>query len=136
MGMENKEDNFMKLYNDAYEFLKKHDIPKSTPFKYDLEKDYYSKGIIRKKDLKDQQYYLGWCRNNPVAMWDEKTQNFWYIKAKFQYNITTPIPHIEDDDFTYDVFIPIKELDKPKKQYIVNDEVIEEHLKRIINKNK
>jgi len=134
--MSDKSEGFMVEYNLALDYLKEHDIPKRTPFQYDLEEDYYSKGIIRKVKLKDRQYYLGWCRNNPVAMWDKKTQQFWYIKPKFSMMITTPIPHIEDDDGIYDVFIPIREIENPKKQYIVNDEVIEEHLKRIINKNK
>ena len=27
---------------------------------------------IKKKDLEPGRYYMGWCRNTYVAMWDEK----------------------------------------------------------------
>ena len=38
------------------------------PKEYDLEKDYYEKGVIRKKDLIDGAEYKGLCRNTEEAV--------------------------------------------------------------------
>lgn len=90
----------MKKYKFKY--------PVPTNYDYDLEKDYYDKGVIRKKDLIDGCEYKGVSRNSNVAVWDKREDRFIYERYKFGLTFDDYIEHIEDDDGHYDVFVPVK----------------------------
>ena len=77
-----------------------------VPKEYDLEKDYYEKGVIRKEDLIDGATYEGICRNADEAIWDEIADSFVYDRLKMGHTFDDWIKHIQDDD-RYDIFIPI-----------------------------
>lgn len=69
----------------------------------------YEKGMIRKEQLKDGQTYLGYCRNNTMAMWREKRQMFEYERTKFGAKFFEHIPHPEND-IGFDIFVPTQEV--------------------------
>jgi len=60
--------------------------------------------VIAKKDLV-YGYYKGKCRNARIAYWDEKTQRFYHLRAKFGKIFCETIQHPEDEEH-YDVFVP------------------------------
>lgn len=63
--------------------------------------------ILPKKDMRHGWWYLGRCRNTPVAVWDGVKQEFVYLRVKFGQIFEERLPHVEDDpDGKYDVFIP------------------------------
>lgn len=66
--------------------------------------------MIPKSEMKPGMWYKGYCRNSYMARWDEKHENFVYIRFKFQYQMDT-IPHFEDTKETrMDGFIPMEEI--------------------------
>ena len=65
-------------------------------------------GAIPKKDLIDNGYYIGRCRNGKVAQWDAETEKFTYMRTKFKYTFPETIEHFEDNTL-FDLFVPIKE---------------------------
>lgn len=73
-------------------------------------------GAIPKKDLIPGREYIGSCRNSSKATWDG--EKFIYTRLKFGLFFEDDIKHFEDDDEKgTDVFIPIKENDKLKKNF-------------------
>ena len=72
--------------------------------------EYYKKGVIRKENLKDGQYYYGICRNAYVARWNKNLDKFEYMRYKFGWSYDV-IEHPEDDD-GYDIFLPLIEADE------------------------
>ena len=80
-----------------------------VPLDYDLEKDYYQKGVIRKKNLIDGATYEGICRNADEATWDKMEDSFIYDRYKMGFTYDDYTNHIEDDD-GYDVFIPVRRI--------------------------
>ena len=87
--------------------------PQPIPFSYYDE--IYSKGIIRKKDLIKNQYYLGKCRNSDVAFWNGF--EFLYSRYKFGSSYIDTINHPEDDN-GYDLFIPLRIVEPTDNQRI------------------
>lgn len=76
---------------------------------YEINKPYLPK-MIAKKDMKPGMWYKGICRNNYVAWWDAKKEEFVYIRPKFGYLLDT-IKHFEDVAETrQDGFIPVEEI--------------------------
>ena len=79
----------------------------------------YQKGMLRKSQLHDGAYYLGYCRNAFVAKWEEKEQAFYYMREKFGNIFPERIFHPEDDN-GYDLFIPFKQV-KPTPEEIIKE---------------
>ena len=88
--------------------MKKYNFEYPVPKEYDIEKDYYEKGVIRKSDLIDGIEYIGICRNAERAVWNATDKVFVYDRYKFGMTFDDYVNHIEDDD-GFDVFVPIKE---------------------------
>ena len=68
-----------------------------------------SKGMVPKSDLQDCSYYVGLCRNAPVAKWDARGGCFWYLRTKFGDTFAEKINHPEDAN-GFDVFVPTMRL--------------------------
>ena len=66
--------------------------------------------MIPKCNLKNGAYYVGYCRNASVAMWDERAACFVYLRTKFGNVFAETINHPEDDD-GFDIFVPVREAD-------------------------
>lgn len=83
----------------------------------------YEKGMLKKEELEDRQYYLGFCRNAYVAQWLEEENAFYYMRSKFGDIFPEKIYHPEDDN-GHDLFIPFKKVD-PSDPEIIKKEKIE-----------
>lgn len=81
----------------------------------------YQKGMLRKNQLHDEAYYLGYCRNTFVAKWEEKEQAFYYMREKFGNIFPERIFHPEDDN-GYDLFIPYRQVE-PTAEEIIKEAV-------------
>jgi len=132
--MENKDD-IQKKYNELYKKqledrkekqmahmkelwgnLKPFETPEDVP---DIpvvdEKEYkefyvprlIAAGAIPKKDLVDEQIYIGQHRRCKVARWDAKEEEFRYWRNKFGQKFIDTCNHFEDDD-GFALFVPIK----------------------------
>jgi hypothetical protein len=66
---------------------------------------------IPKNQLVHGSYYDGLCRNTSLARWDEENDTFWHWRTKFSERFTETISH-PDDDHTYDVFYPLKKVER------------------------
>lgn len=66
-------------------------------------------GMVAKKDLIDDAWYYGICRNASIARWNAEENKFYYLRTKFGTTQAESIRHPEDDN-GYDLFIPIKQL--------------------------
>ena len=66
-------------------------------------------GAIPKDQLEVGATYLGECRNADEAVWNG--EKFIYQRHKFGYTYDETINHFQDDD-GYDLFVPIRKLDK------------------------
>ena len=77
----------------------------------------YSKGVLKKDQLEDGQYYLGYCRNAYVAKWVESENAFYYMRKKFKDVFPEKIFHPEDDN-ERDLFIPFKKVEPTKEEKI------------------
>lgn len=71
--------------------------------------------MIAKRDLKNNRYYLGYCRNVKVAQWIAEKEVFIYIRNKFNQYFIEEISH-PDDDKLFDVFCPIRLLELTEKE--------------------
>lgn len=74
-------------------------------------------GMIPMNQMEDGAYYLGWCRNAVVAMWDAGEGCFVHWRTKFTSVFTEKINHPEDDD-GYDVFTPLKKITPTDEELI------------------
>ena len=77
-----------------------------NPIPDELYEELFSKGVLRKEELKKDFYYFGTCRNANVARWNG--EKFTYIRHKFGTSFPEDINHLSDDN-GYDLFIPLKE---------------------------
>lgn len=77
----------------------------------------FSKGIIRKKDLKVGYYYFGKCRNASVAVWNGFC--FVHMREKYGSSFTENIRHLEDENGGFDVFIPLYEAIPTETQTVI-----------------
>ena len=66
-------------------------------------------GKKKKKDLIIGKTYLGECRNADRAVWNGEV--FIYQRTKFGYTYPENINHFEDDN-GFDLFVPIKVIEK------------------------
>ena len=90
------------------------DIPKLCP---DVYNDIVIPALIRcgaipKSQLEVGATYIGSCRNAHEAIWDGV--QFEYDRYKFGSTFKEKINHFEDDN-GYDLFIPIKKIEKPQE---------------------
>lgn len=87
--------------------MKKYPYP--IPREFDIEKDYYANGVIRKEDLIDGATYRGDCRNASEAVWHAYKNCFTYKRTKFMDTFNEDINHIADDN-GFDLFIPLEKI--------------------------
>jgi hypothetical protein len=71
----------------------------------------YKKGMIMKKDLKDGGVYFGGCRNATIARWSKEDDKFTHWRCKWGSTYEEKINY-PTDELYYDVFVPLRELDK------------------------
>ena len=76
--------------------------------------------LLGRTELKHGVYYLGRCRNATVARWNAKEGCFYHWRVKFGQVFIETIKHPEDDQ-TYDVFRPVRELTDPKFEIPFDD---------------
>ena len=95
---------------EVYEFMKENGIPYQVDWEFDIEKDFYDKGVIRGKDLKDGQYYLGKCRNAYIGKWNGEKKVMEHMRYKFGY-YKDDVNYLDNDN-GYDLFLAIKEIDE------------------------
>jgi hypothetical protein len=81
-------------------------LPKPIP--KELYDELFSKGILKKEQLKKNHYYYGTCRNSNIAQWNG--EEFVYMRTKFGDIFPETINHLSDDN-GYDLFIPLKEIE-------------------------
>lgn len=114
-----KEINIMEKYPKITQFdinnINYINLPKPIPT--ELYEELFSKGILRKEELKKDSYYYGSCRNTNIAQWNGN--NFTYMRYKFGVWFPENINHLSDDN-DYDLFIPLKELTDVPKEYQIN----------------
>lgn len=94
----------------VYERLKEIGVNQHIPREFNLETDYYAKGIIRAEDLQDGKYYLGTCRNATYCKWDATNKLMWHQRWKFGW-IVDNVNYIDNDD-GFDLFMAIEEIDE------------------------
>jgi hypothetical protein len=99
-------------WNNLKHFEKPDDVPKIPQCPKDEYDAFYiprliGAGAIPKKDLIDQQVYIGNHRRCTVAKWDNATNKFMYWRNKFGCVFLETCNHFEDDD-GYALFVPIK----------------------------
>ena len=90
----------------------------SVPIKPEELDAAYIKGMLRKEQLRDGQYYWGICRNARVARWSAKHQLFFHQRKKGGWYVES-IPHPVDEKTTvmfdkvvgFDVFVPWAEVE-------------------------
>ena len=107
---EDKVEKFKSIYqiNSAFKVVDSNSEHFHIPQEYC--KEWYSiminnKKFIDKKDLIDQTFYKGSCRNASLAVWDSTTEQFYYLRSKFGSEFIEPINHVMDDN-GFDLFIP------------------------------
>lgn len=100
---------------DKFDEISIYRIHLPKPITTELYDELYSKGILRKEELKINSYYLGKCRNADVAMWTGT--NFVYMRHKFTSWYSEDINHLADDN-EFDLFIPLREVEPREIQII------------------
>jgi len=64
---------------------------------------------IKIKNLKNNSFYFGDCRNADLALW--KNNKFYYIREKFGFKDIEKINHIDNEiNSMHDCFIPFEEV--------------------------
>ena len=109
-------------------FVNAEDIPDLPKVDAKEWKEYFvpiliEKGAIPKVDLIDGEWYYGDHRRCNVAKWNEKDNQFDYLRYKFGY-FWDNCNHFEDDD-GYALFVPIR---KANKEEIEEQEKIKNNL--------
>ena len=110
-------------WNNLKHFENPEDVPQIPQCPKDEYYEFYAPrligaGGIQKKDLIDQQIYIGNHRRCTIAKWDAPTNKFMYWRNKFGCIFIETCCHFEDDD-SYALFVPIrlgteKDFEKPK----------------------
>jgi hypothetical protein len=108
----NREAQRIAVWHRLKHFETPDDVPQIPQVpKEEYEEFYVPKlieaGAIRKKDLIDQQIYIGSHRRCTIAKWDTPTNKFMYWRNKFGCVFIETCCHFEDDD-GYALFVPIK----------------------------
>lgn len=96
---------------DVYYKFEKLGIHTKIPREFDLEKDYYAKGVIRAKNLINGHYYIGKCRNGHIGKWDEENKVMWHKRFKHGVFVKDHVNYIDNDD-GFDLFIAIEGIDE------------------------
>ena len=121
---EQQKEDFLKIKP----FVNAEDIPVLPKVDAKEWKEYFvpiliEKGAIPKVDLIDGEWYYGDHRRCNVAKWNEKDNQFDYLRYKFGY-FWDNCNHFEDDD-GYALFVPIR---KANKEEIEEQEKIKNNL--------
>jgi hypothetical protein len=113
-----KIDDKVMVYDNITKFTKDniHSIHLPSPISFELYHELFDKGVIRKENLEQNEYYYGTCRNANVAVWNGN--NFVYMRTKFGQTFPENINHLEDDDRS-DLFIPIEKITPTTEQKVI-----------------
>jgi hypothetical protein len=106
---ENENENEKVLIDELCKWFKDNKLPMSLRAEFDLD-SYLNAGMVPMKDL-EEGYYLGTCRNNHVAFWNPSRNEFEHTREKWGNRYVDRIPHLEEPNYNYDLFIPIRKLD-------------------------
>lgn len=92
-----------------------------VPRDFDIEKDYYDKGVIRGEDLVDGKYYVGKCRNAHIGKWNGTKKVMEHQRFSWGQFYKDDVNYLDNDN-NYDLFVAIKEIDEKDvpEGYIVN----------------
>jgi len=82
----------------------------------------YEKGMLKKEQLEDRQFYLGYCRNAYVAQWVKEENAFFYMRSKFSDVFPEKIYHPENDN-QKDVFIPFKKIEPSNSETLKKEKI-------------
>ena len=107
-----RKQSHLDAWNNLPHFENIWDIPKIPIVDNELYKTFYiprliASGAIPKKDLIDQQVYIGSHRRCTVARWNQIQNVFEYHRNKFGGVFIDTCNHFENDN-GYSLFIPIK----------------------------
>lgn len=107
-----------KIHREHWENLQPFNTPEDIPELPVVGKEEWNNfyipillrcGAIPKEWLEVDVEYIGNCRNSDRAVW--KGDHFEYERYKFGFTYTDKINHFQDDD-GYDLFVPIKKVEK------------------------
>ena len=109
---EEREARIKEHWNNLPRFEKPDDVPEIPKVDPEEYKKFYvpkliAAGAIPKKDLVDDQCYLGQHRRATIAKWNAQKNVFEYWRHKFGQVYLDVCNHFEDDD-GYALFVPIK----------------------------
>ena len=93
-------------------FEKAEDIPEIPKVETEEYKNFFvpiltKNGAVAKKDLVDGEWYYGDHRNCNFAKWNQKENQFNYIRYKFGNNYWDNCNHFEDDD-GFALLVPLR----------------------------
>lgn len=97
------------LVTEVSSWLKDNQLPWTLYVNFDLNA-YLAAGVIPMKDM-EEGYYLGKCRNNIIGYWDPKSKMFIHTRDSWNLTFTEKIPHLEEIDYAFDLFIPKRKID-------------------------
>jgi len=98
-----------KLNDELYNWLRTNKLSNSLRAEFDLD-SYLNAGMVPMKDL-EEGYYLGKCRNTTVAFWNPSRNEFQHTRTKWGHRYVENIPHLEEPNYSFDLFIPIRKMD-------------------------
>lgn len=101
-----------EMWNNLEHFETPYDVPDIPKVDTEKYKNFYvpkliNAGAIPKKDLIDNQVYIGNHRRCTIARWNAKDNVFEYWRNKFGAWFYDNCNHFEDDN-GYALFVPIK----------------------------
>ena len=104
----------IEYWNSLTFFNEPEDIPELPQTTKEKWENFYIPHLLRcgaipKEWLEAGAEYIGTCRNADRAIW--KGDHFEYERYKFGSYFTDRINHFQDDD-GYDLFVPIKKVEK------------------------
>lgn len=110
----NREKRRREYWENMEPFKEPYDVPNLPQVSKEEWETFYVPHLIRcgaipKERLEVGATYYGECRNASEAVWDG--EKFTYQRYKFGFTFPEKINHFQDDD-GYDLFVPIKKVEK------------------------
>ena len=89
---------------------------------------------IKKEDLEEWAYYIGYCRNASIAMW--ANSKWHYLREKFGSIFDDRVEAIEDFE-GFDIFVPVKKIDDSlwEEAFKIYNSLSNEELKKLSDKS-
>lgn len=77
----------------------------------------YQEGLIKKEELKDGAYYLGWSRHAKVARWHAEENLFFYFKKTNDEETEEGVPYLLEAGSHF-FFVPVSETRPTARQLV------------------